>query len=123
MSSRSWARYDGPRNSWTNSSQDEALVKRLHKFWTNVPSLSLRSWAVSTEFLLVLALDFLGALVAGRLESGTGDVGESFRLAAGRFGVDGVGVVNGEGNEDPFRSRGGVYGIAGSRVAAPGLVA
>ena len=37
--------------------------------------------------------------------------------------MDGVGVVNGEGNEDPFRSRGGVCEFAGSRVVAPGLVA
>ena len=59
--------------------------------------------------------------MAGRLESGTGGVGGSFRLAAGLVGVVGVGVVNGEGNEDPFRSRGGVYEIAGSRVVAPGL--
>ena len=70
----------------------------------------------------MLALDFLGALAAGLLESGTGDVGESFRLAAGLFGVDGVGVVNGEGNEDSFRSRGGVYELAGLRAAAPVLV-
>ena len=41
---------------------------------------------------------------------------------AGLFGVGGVGVVNGEGNADPFRSRGGVYELAGLRVAAPGLV-
>ena len=77
---------------------------------------------MSTRLLLGLALDFLGAVTAGCLESGTGDVGESFRLAAGRFGVDGVGVVNGEGNADPFQARGGVYELAGSRVAAPGLV-
>ena len=71
----------------------------------------------------MLALDVLGALAAGRLESGTGDVGDSFRLAAGLVGVVVVGVVNGVGNADPpFRSRGGVYDIAGSRVAAPGLV-
>ena len=75
---------------------------------------------MSTRLLLLLALDVLGALAAGRLESGTGDVGGSFRLAAGLVGVVVVGVVNGVGNADtPFR--GGVYDIAGSRVAAPGL--
>ena len=79
-------------------------MKRVHKSRTNVPSLSLRSCAVSTRFLLVLALDFLGALAAGRLESGTGDVGGSFRLAAGLVGVVGVGVENGVGKADtPFR--------------------
>ena len=70
----------------------------------------------------MLALDFLGALVAGRLESGTGDVGDSFRLAAGFCGVDGVGVVYGDGIEDPFGWRGGVRAFAGSRVEAPALV-
>ena len=64
---------------------------------------------MSTRLLLGLALDVLGALAAGRLESGTGDVGGSFCLAAGLVGVVGVGVVNGVGNEDPpFRLRGGV---------------
>ena len=70
----------------------------------------------------MLALDFLGALAAGLLESGTGDVGESFRLAAVLFGVDGVGVVSGDGSEDPARLRGGVWMFTGSRVAAPGPV-
>ena len=74
---------------------------------------------MSTRLLLVLALDFLGAVTAGRLESGTGDVGEPFGLAAGLIGVDGVGVVNGEGMVDPFRLRGGVWVFAGLRVAAP----
>ena len=58
---------------------------------------------MSTNFLLVLALDFLGAVTAGRLESGAGDVGESFRFAAGLFSVDGDGVVNGEGSVPPGR--------------------
>ena len=56
----------------------------------------------------MLALDFLGALAAGRLESGTGDVGGSFCLAAGLVGVVGVGVENGVGNADPPFRGGGV---------------
>ena len=78
---------------------------------------------MSTNFLLVLALDFLGAGTAGRLESGAGDVGEAFRLAAVLFGVDGNGVVVGEGRALPERSRGGVRRVAGSRVVAPDPVA
>ena len=67
--------------------------------------------------------DFLGALTAGCLESGTGDVGESFCLAAVLFGVFGDGEVNGEGSEDPFQLRGGVWVVADSRVVAPEHVA
>ena len=107
-----------------NSSQDEASVKRLHtSFGLTYLVCRCVVGQCLRKLLLVLALDFLGALAAGRLESGTGDVGGSFRLAACLFGVDGFGVMNGEGNEDPSRSRGGVNEFAGSRVVAPGLVA
>ena len=78
---------------------------------------------MSTKFLLVLALDFLGAGPAGRLESGAGDVGEAFRLAAVLFVVDGNGVVVGEGGAPPERSRGGLLRVAGTRVEAPSVVA
>ena len=64
MLSRSEERWDGPLNSVTKASQDEAVARLLHSLRTNVPSLSLRILVVSTGVPLFLELE-IGAPLVG----------------------------------------------------------
>ena len=79
MLSSSGDKYEGPRNRFTKASQEADVAKSVHKAFTNVPSLSLRSCPGVFPVLLGLGLDESSADPRRRL------VGETDRFTVSRI--------------------------------------